>query len=669
MRMRSALTGLALSFCGSAALAGGPGPETIIVTAAYLPRPIDQVGSAVSVVTREDIDDRQAVVVADVLRGLPGISIARSGPVGSQTQLRMRGAESNHVLVLIDGVPANNLAGADEFAFEHLHTLDIERIEVVRGPQSALWGSDALAGVINVLSRRPVQGLQAEARLEGGSFDTWNGGAWAGASNGRGHASLSVSRFDSSGTNASRSGDEDDGYDNTTVSLGAGYALTPSLQFDLSYRRTSAGKDFDNASIFTGLPADDANGDGLVDTYHSELRQDYLRASLGWDPLDGRWIHQLRYGITDTETHTQAEDLYAPGVIDHTRQDGHKTGVYYQSSIRLRSDAQGNPLDVLSFAVDHQRETYRQRGPVSSYDFDDDGIADLVYDPNQSPSMHRTGYVAEYLASLGAHLNLSVGLRHDDYSDFDSANTWRTTASWRPRGGASRLHASLGKGVKTPTFIERFGYFAQQFAGNPALRPERSLGWDIGIEKSFADGQVVADLSYFRADLEGEIDGNHCCTNGMYTAVNRSGSSHRSGVELSVRAELSDVWTLDAAYTYTDSNEPVASGDRQRELRRPRHSAGLNLDGKWWSGRLGFHAALSHTGQRLDDFFDASFTPHRVQLGSYTLLTLAGHYELSPAFSIHARVENALGESYEDVYGFNTPGAAAYLGLRVAMQR
>lgn len=668
MRMRLALTGLALSAFTTTALASGPGPETIIVTAARLPQPIDQVGSAVSIVTRQDIDDRQATVVADVLRGLPGISIARSGPVGSQTQLRMRGAESNHVLVLIDGVPANDLAGADEFAFEHLHTFDIERIEVVRGPQSALWGSDALAGVINVLSRRPAEGLQAEARLEGGSFGTWNGGAWAGARNERGYASLSASRFDSSGSNASRSGDEDDGYDNTTVSLGAGYALAPSLDLDLSYRRTRAGNDFDNASILTGLPADDANGDGLVDTYHSTLRQDYLRTSVRWDPLDGLWTHQLRYGITDTETHTRAEDLYAPGVIDHTRQDGHKTGVYYQTSLRLRRDAQGNPLDVLSFAVDHQREQYRQRGPVSSYDFDGDGVADLVYDPNQSPSMHRTGYVAEYLASLGSHLNLSVGLRHDDYSDFDRANTWRTAASWRPGGGAARLHASLGRGVKTPTFIERFGYFAQQFAGNAQLRPERSLGWDAGIEGSLAGGSVVVDLSYFRADLKDEIDGNHCCVNGMYTAVNRPGTSHRSGVELSARAEISPTWALDAAYTYTDASEPVAGG-RQRELRRPRHEAALALDGKWWSGRLGFHAALSHTGQRLDNFFDASFTPHRVSLGSYTLLTLAGQYEVSPALSIHARVENALGESYEDVYGFNTPGAAAYLGLRLAMKR
>ncbi len=167
----------------------GPDRDTIIVTAARLPQPLDRTGSAVSLVTRQEIIDRQATTTASLLRDLPGIAVARSGPVGSQTQLRMRGAEANQVLVLIDGVEANDLAGADEFAFEHLGTLDIERIEVVRGPQSALWGSEALAGVINVVTRRPASGLQADAYLEGGAYGTVNGGAWAGGRAGRGYAS------------------------------------------------------------------------------------------------------------------------------------------------------------------------------------------------------------------------------------------------------------------------------------------------------------------------------------------------------------------------------------------------------------------------------------------------------------------------------------------------
>jgi len=674
MRMPSVWTGLLLSALSLPATAAGAPPadmlaDAIIVTAARLPQPADQVGSSISLVTRGEIIDRQATTVGDILRELPGIAVARSGPVGAQTQVRMRGAEANQVLVLIDGVAANDLAGADEFAFEHMNTFDIERIEVVRGPQSALWGSDALAGVINIVTRQPATGLHTEAFLEGGSFGTTNGGAWVGGRTGRGHASASASRFDTGGTNAARSGTENDGYDNSTVSLTAGFEATPALALDASYRHTSAGKDYDGESIFTGLPADDANGDGRVDVFHSDVRQDYLRVGASWDPLDGRWTHQLRYGLTDTSTRTRAEDLYSPGIIDHTRQAGHKTGLYYQTSILTRTDAHGNPADVLTLAVDHQREAFRQRGRVTSYDFDSDGIPDLVFDPNQDPSMNRTGYVAEYLARIGPHFTATASARHDRYSAFENADTWRGTVSWRPAGGPVRAHASLGTGVKTPTFTERFGYYPAQFVGNPALRPEQSTGWDAGIERRFADGQVVADLTYFHADLEHEIDGTYCCTHGLYTAVNRPEDSRRRGVEFSASARASDTWTLNAAYTYTDAREPAPGGSRRHELRRPWHTAALNLDGKWWSGRLGLNAGIAYTGRRLDNYYDASFTPVRVSLASYTLVTLAAHYDITRTLSLYGRVENALDESYEDVYGFNTPGMAGYVGLRLGMGR
>ena len=151
---------------------------------------------------------RQSTVAAEALRAVPGLAIARSGPVGAQTQVRMRGAEANQVLVLIDGVEANDLATDDAFSFEHLTTFDIDRIEVVRGPQSALWGSDALAGVINVVTRRPEKPLETEGFLEGGSFGTWNGGARIGGRSDRLSLVASASRFDTDGTNVARTGTE-----------------------------------------------------------------------------------------------------------------------------------------------------------------------------------------------------------------------------------------------------------------------------------------------------------------------------------------------------------------------------------------------------------------------------------------------------------------------------
>lgn len=673
MRTKTTWAALLLPALASAATTtgapAGPASDTIVVTATRQPQPLDRVGSAISLITRQDILDRQATTAADILRSLPGIAVARSGPVGSQTQIRMRGAEANQLLVLIDGVEANDLAGADEFAFEHLSSYDIERIEVVRGPQSALWGSEALAGVINVVTRRPAAGLQADAFLEGGAYGTLNGGAYAGGRAGRGYASLSASRFDTGGNNAARSSAEDDGYDNSTASLATGFEFSPALKFDASYRHTRSGKAYDVESFATGLPADDANGDGRDDVFHSDTRQDYLRLGAHWDSFAGRWNHQFRYGLTDTSIDTQAEDLYSAGTIDRTSQDGRKSILSYQTSIGVTTDAPGNPADVLTLAIDHEREEFDQRGKVSSYDFDGDGVPDLVYDPNQSPSMHRMGYVAEYIATVSDDLTLAASIRHDDYSDFEDADTWRGTASWRPAGGPTRLHASIGTGVKAPTFTERFGYYPQQFAGNPSLKPEESTGWDIGVEQRLADGRIVADITYFRADLEDEINGTYCCTAGLFTAINMNGKSRRRGLEFTGSARLSEALTLDASYTYTDATEPAPGGGDRHEVRRPWHTAALNLDGKWLSGRLGLNLGIAYTGDREDVYFDGSFTPHRVELDNYTLVTVAASYDITRQISVYGRVENALDSDYEDVYGFNTPGAAAYLGLRLAMDR
>ncbi len=203
----------------AAASAASRAPETIVVTASRIPVPLSAVGSSITVIDREQIERRESAFAIDLLRDVPGVAISQSGSIGSQTQLRMRGAEANQVLVLIDGIEANDPAGNAEFAFENLGTWDIDRIEVVRGAQSGLWGSDALAGVINVITRQPDETLSVSGFGEGGSFGTWSAGTRiSGALLGT-RAGLSVSSIDSDGSNSSRSGGEDDGYENRTANL------------------------------------------------------------------------------------------------------------------------------------------------------------------------------------------------------------------------------------------------------------------------------------------------------------------------------------------------------------------------------------------------------------------------------------------------------------------
>lgn len=656
MRHQPLLLGVAAPLLFMARADGQAAADTMTVTAYRTPQTLERAGSAISIVGREQIEERQAAVAADALRTLPGLSIARSGPIGAQTQVRMRGAEANHLMVLIDGIKANDVATDDAFSFEHLTTADIERIEVVRGPQSALWGSDALAGIVNVVTHRPTEPVETSAYLEGGSFGLTNGGARLGLRGDNVALNGSVAHLRTDGTNAARSGAEDDGYENTTFGLAASVQALPGLAFAASLRQTAATVEFDRLDFVDGVlvPVDA--------TDQTDIRHRYGRIGAELQLAEGRWIQQLHYGVTRTDTDTSAEAF--SGGRDFSSTEGERYGAYYQSSVRVRSGTATRPGDMLTVALSHEREVFSQRAAPSFFG-----------DPNQDQSLHNTGYAVEYLAFLGPDLSLSGSARHDDNSDFGDINTWRATASWTIRHAALRLHGSIGTGQKSPTFFERFGYTPDTFVGNPNLQPEESTGWDLGIERRWLDGRLTADLTYFHADLRNEINGFYCPPPTFAcTAINEAGDSRRRGVEFALDGELSTAWKLSASYTYTDAVEndvePGATASRQREVRRPLHAASVNATSRWLDGRLLVHGSVSYVGQRRDDaFLAAPPFVERVELGDYTLVAIALSYQASAALTLYGRIENALDEDYEDVYGFNTPGAGAFAGVRVKFPR
>jgi vitamin B12 transporter len=630
--------------------------ETITVRSYRTPQPIERAGTAVTIVDRETIEMRQTAIAVEALRGVPGLSIARSGPIGAQTQLRMRGAEANQVLVLIDGVEANDLATDDAFSFEHLTAFDIENIEVVRGPQSALWGSDALAGVINVVTRQPEQPFETEGYLEGGSFDTINGGARLGLRSEDAWLAASASSLDLDGSNAAREGGEDDGYANTTGNIAGRVRIAPGLSLDASLRHTDATAEFDGNDFVDGvLVAVDADNE-------SDIRQNFARAGAELIMLDSRLTQALHYALAGTDTDTTSEDSFT-GELANASTNGKKYGLYYRASLRVDDGGDENPGDQLSVAVDHEREEFRQRGEVSVFG-----------DPNQDQTLHTTGYAIEYLAFLGRDWSLAASARHDDNSDFGDVNTWRATASWQLPASATRLHGSFGTGQKAPTFFERYGFTPDTFVGNPDLEPETSKGWDAGIEQRWLGDRLLADLTYFRADLENEINGFFCPPpDFVCTAVNEPGESERRGVEATLALELTDAYAIEASYTYLDASQsnvqPDGTDPGATEVRRPRHAGSLVLSGAWTGGRLRASAGAYYTGEREDDAFllDPPFVT-RVELDDYTLVNVAASFDVSDYLSVYGRIENALDEDYEDVFGYATPGIAAYAGVRVRMR-
>ena len=608
-------------------------PE-VVVTASRVTLPAARVGSAVTVIDRERIEASGASVVSDLLRQVPGLAVNRSGPPGSPTQVRLRGAEGNHVLVLIDGVEANDPAFSSEFDFAHLLTADIERIEILRGPQSALWGSDAVGGVINIITRSGRGPAQFTLGAEGGSFDTLQGSASVRGAAGAGHYALSASRYRTDGVSVAASGSEDDGYDNTTLSFKGGVVLGAGATVDLSARYVDATSELDAAEFDDpaspdfGLPVD-------TDT-ETDVQQFQGRLQGSLTLLDGFWEQTVAVALNDSDN-----AFFSDGRLTNSS-EGRRLKHEYQSSLRWEI---GRTEHTLVLAAERERESFAQRGAT----------ADAPRNQNQTTTTD--GVIGEYRLALDERWFLGTALRHDDNERFDDATTYRLTAA-RDLDGGTRFHASLGKGVKNPSFTELFGFFPDTFAGNPQLRPETSRGWDIGVEQTLLDGRLTFDLTWFQADLDDEIIPVFDPETFISSVANATGTSERRGLEFALEARLRDDLDLRAHYTYTDSEE--AGGET--EVRRPEHLASLELDWRI-SDRAGLNLAVTHTGEQ-EDFDFRSFPTDRVTLDDYTVVDLNARYRLSERFTLNARVENLLDEDYQDVFGFETPGIGAYVGVQ-----
>ena len=603
-------------------------PEKLLETITVSARPIalEEAGASVTVIDREALEASKALLLHDLLRAQPSLAVSQNGSLGGKTQLRLRGAEANHLLVVIDGMEANNPAEASEVDLAQWLTVDMERVEIVRGAQSALWGSDALAGVMHIITR--PEGDQTGLRLfaEGGDFQTGRGHAsWRFASpRARGKFSLGGAKTD--GVNIAREGEEEDGYRNLTLSASGSLAVNDRLELGYTLREVAVTTEFD-----AGDPPMDACNETDADYRYAGLS---LRHDMG-----ARLSHALNLGRTDAELATKDDGCMGQPDV----QAGDKAMVRYQFDFLL---GQGQGLSLLA---EHEEERFRQRGLASPFG-----------DPNQDQGLRATSLAVEYRLDL-PRVNLALGARRDKHSDFADASSGRASVNWRLAEGA-RLFASAGTGAKNPTFTERFGFFTN-FIGNPDLEPEESLAYEVGLSQSFAAGKGLASLALFHTDLENEING-FVFTSAGATAENATGGSDRRGAEVQVSYSLSERLRLAAHYAYLDATEKQASGREEDEIRRPRHSGSLALS--YRAARGGFTLAATHTGRQDDDDF-SSFPSRPVVLDAFTLLRFSAQVQLDRRAQLSLRLENLLDEDYEQVFGYASPGFAAYLGLQLSI--
>lgn len=612
--------------------------DDLLVTASLQPISINDVASSITIITREEIEQKQVKFLSDLLRGVPGFSVSQAGGAGSQTQLRVRGAEANQLLVLIDGVRANDPAASDEFQYQFALTSNIERIEIIRGPQSATWGSDAMAGVINIIRKKGVSNSYISGNVEAGSFNTINAAIDGAYSGDVFKLSGGLSYLDTDGTNISRSGNEKDGADNTTGNIALEFDAGDAFSLHFSGQLVDASSQYDDIDYFvTGLPVD---ADRLT-----ESQQTFLTGELRYQQ-QGRWSGSFSINRMDSDNDNFSDGLWTSSTAAETLEFRLRGGLTFGNG--------ETPGNRISFAIEHEDVDYSQRGEASIYG-----------DPNQDQSYDVSGYALEYVGKPVTGFTWTASARLDDYSDFDDATTWQLAASYQ-LSPALRLRGSVGTGSKAPTFTERFGFFEDLFIGNPNLKPETSQGWEIGLDFSSEDDQYKIQLTYFDQDLQDEIDGFvFDLDTFLYTARNKESDSNRSGIEAIFNTRLGKSFTLAASYTYTDATEKDFMGQPVPEVRRPKHMAGVSANYSFKDNHGNLNLNLNYNGSQQDVFFSPiTYTSDLVDIDAYTVLDLAASWKLTPSLELTGRVSNLTDEQYEEILGFVRPGRAVYAGLR-----
>jgi vitamin B12 transporter len=606
--------------------------ENILVSASLLPITSKRSANAITIIGSDQIKNRAVVSVSDLLRDVAGLAVSRSGVQGSQTQIRVRGGEANHLLVLIDGVEVNNPSQNDEFNWGNLVASDIERIEVIRGPQSSMLGSDAMAGVVNIITRSADQPLSTNIFSEIGSFNTQNNGISIGLKDGAFDMRLGISDLQTDGDNISRSGSEKDGYENTNLNLKSGWRVSNQLNLTLAARQSDGINEFDA----------DINFDSLIDDQDdlSKFLSSTKRLKADYSSLDGHWQHQLSIARSTNENAEFNGNI--PGTATYSNK--------YQQ--RLVSSLLWSELNHrLSFLVEREEEKFQQRGVINDY-----GIFG-IYDPNQKRSRDTDSMALEYRADISDKLTVAASTRYDDNSEFNTGNTSRIEAIYQINDSL-RMRSAYGTAIKNPTFTERFGFYTN-FIGNPSLEPEQSSNWELGIDQQFLGGHSSISFTLFNSELENEIDGNFVDpVTFRYTSVNRAGLSKRQGMELITLNQFNDAVSLNFSYTYTDAVESDGNDRYVDEVRRPRHTGSLNLS---WQVKdtLHINTNAQYNGSQIDVVY-----PANVKLADYTLINLSANYKATQNLDIYIRFDNLFDESYEEVFSYQTLGFSANVGIR-----
>jgi vitamin B12 transporter len=599
-------------------------PDTIVVTATRVPTPELQVASSITVVSADEIATRELQTLPELLKQVPGLNVVQTGGAGGQTSVFMRGTNSNHTKVLVDGIDVgdpSNAGGAFDFA--HFLTQDIEKVEILRGPQSGLYGSDAIGGVINIITKSGSGPAQLGAALEAGSFDTFNQTAVLSGSLDQFHYAANLEHFHSGKTPVTpldllAPGEQriDDYYDNLTASTKLGFDVTQNLDVGLVARYTDShlrltGENFNN------FPADFPDSSQSA----NNTLQTYARATAHLLSFDG----MLEQTLGAAYSNIRSSD-FSPLAARSDAVGG-----------RVKFDWQGNiklaPNEKLVLGAEHERDEITS--PISAGTKIDSGYAELQ-------------------SGFGDRFFDTVSVRYDENDRFGGKTTYRFAPAFLIMETGTKLKLSVGTGFKAPTLNQLFQSFpAFNFFANPNLRPESSLGWDAGFEQGLAADTLRFGITYFHNQIK-----NLIADSADFTTDINVGRAVTQGIESFAAYRPLQTLNLRLDYTFTQATDEIS---HEELLRRPKHKGTLNAD---WrpTMRLSLDATLLTVGSWVDGNRD--FSIQRLNAHPYTTMDLAAGYDVSSHLNVYVRISNLLDRHYENPVGFLAPSLGAFAGIK-----
>jgi len=613
--------------------------DSIVVTATRAPLTLDEIPSSIAVLDKAAIDRSQDIGVTELLLRTPGISISRNGGYGTSTSLRIRGAESEHTVVVIDGIKLNDPSSTGGgFNFANLLAGDISRIEVLRGPQSILWGSQAIGGVVSIVTASPEKELEGSFDLEAGSRETVSARAAIGGRTGPLSWRIGGQRFTTDGISSHAKafgGVEADGYRNHSVSGRAALDLADNVSVDVRAYYSSGRVEFDGFN---------------TDSKDYGLNKEFVGyAGLNFDLADGRFHNRIAYAYTDTNRDNFNPDRARPRSFEA---DGSNKRWEYQGSFDVSDRI------TAIFGVENERSAFRSRSPSAS-------LATPLPAFARGKAEITSAYGQLSVAPIDG-LTLNGGVRYDDHNRYGGQTLFAAGGVWRLSTGTV-LRASYGEGFKAPSLYQLFSEY-----GNIALDPEEAHGWEAGIEQHLFDRKLMVGATWFDRRTTNQIIYNGCSAPstdpmcfvpgdpatprfGYYLNVARS-EAH--GVEAATALKLGGL-TLDGnvSWIVAEDRSPGTANFGNWLPRRPRHTANASASYAFDFG-LELGAAVRWSGKSFDNASNAT------RLDDYTLVDLRAEYALSDSVKLFARAENIFDEHYMTAFRYGSLGRSIYAGIR-----